>query len=261
MDRVVLRGYNPRVLQNQLHSLVVLKPVNFCSIIRRQTRRRSSGIVENVRRFPRKIGGENSLGLEKMRLKKSRCWHDKSDIVDAGNGSASVAGFAGRARVDPKADGEQQVVINRQGNVGREFFGIEAFEGVDELVGHLCGILRRGDGQGCRGVGQGSGVVNSGGGGGIVDGDRGVHERGGGDQVLAGVLIGGDQGVGGLAWGDDDGVDGEGLDVSGVDFDDGELVAGDLEEEFFIEGSVDYAEEVGLAGLNTQCEAAYMYQV
>lgn len=132
-------------------------------------------------------------------------------------------------------------MIDLQGDSRGVFSGIQTFEGIDETVCDLCGVFggRRGENR-RGGTGEsGAGVVERGGGGEVVDGDRSVHERGSGDEVFAGFLVGGEEGVGGLAGSDDDGVDAEGLCVGGVDFDDGEVVAGDLEEELFIECSVD----------------------
>ena len=72
--------------------------------------------------------------------------------------------------------------------------------------------------------------------------DDGVG-RGGHVEVGVGVdRLGGEEDVGGLARGDDQGLDGERLDIDGVDLDDGEGVVGDGEEELVVERGVDEAQ-------------------
>lgn len=252
MNRVVLWGYNPGVLQHKLNRGVVGQPVDLGPIGGLQVLRPSAGEVEGVRWISWKVGGVNPADVEVMGLEERRGGHDERDVVHAGHDPAPVAGLARRARVDPQAHREIQVVVDLQRHLRRKLLGVQAPEGVDETVGHLCGVDERSLGEGGRRGGERAGVVDSGGGSYVVDGDRRVHERRCSHEVLAGFLVSGDEDVGGLAGGYENGVDLERLDIDGVDFDDGELVAGNLEEELFIERSVDYSQQVGLSTLNRQ---------
>lgn len=213
MNRMVLRCYDSGILQNQLNRGVVRQSINFGAVGGLQIGRRCAGKVIAVRRVRRKIGGEDPTDIEEMSLKKGRGWHHESDIVDAGHDSASVAGFAGGTGIDSQTDGEKQVVIDLQGYLSRIFLGIQALEGVGEVVSHLGSVDWRSLGGSGLGGGESTGVMKSGGGGDVVDRDGGVHESRGGDQVFAGVLIGGQEDVGGLARCDEDGVDLERLNV------------------------------------------------
>ena len=113
--------------------------------------------------------------------------------------------------------------------------------------------MQRRVGDGGRSAGKGAGVVDSGGCRHVVDGDGGVHERRSGDQVLAGAEAGGQEYVGRLARSDEDGIGCEGFRVSGVDFDHGQFMAGDLEEELFVHCSVDDSKQICLSWLYRQC--------
>lgn len=250
MNRMVLWGYNTSVLQNKLNRGVVCQPIDLCPIVGLQVLRSGTREVESDGWVGRKISSVNPTDVEEMSLKKCHGGHDETDVVDAGHDSASVACFACRARVDPQPDCEKQVVVDLQRDLRRKLLGVQALEGVDETVGDLGGVNERRFGDSRRGAGEGAGVMKSGGGSYVVDSNGRVHERRGGDQVLAGVLIGGDEGIGSLARSYKNSVDLEWLYVGGINFDNGELVAGNLEEKLFIERSVDYSQQIGLSVFN-----------
>lgn len=90
----------------------------------------------------------------------------------------------------------------------------------------------------------------------VYGNNRSVHKWGGGNQVLARVLVRCDKGIGGLAGGNHNGVSCEGFYIGGIDFHDCQFVSGDFEEELFIERSIDDAEQVGLAAFYRQLKAA-----
>nr|GLL36912.1 hypothetical protein PanWU01x14_324450 [Ipomoea trifida] len=241
MDGMVFRGYDPRVLQNQLDSRIVRQPVKLRPRRSLQIGRTGAGVVKSIRRIRREISGENPLCTEEMGLQEGRGGHHKSDVIYTGHDPAPVRGLAGRARVDAQPDREEERVVHALGNVRGELLRIEASKSVYEGVGHGGGVFGRGGGEGGGAGGECAGVVESGGGCLVVDGDRSVHEGGGGHHVLAGALVGGDDDVGGLPRGDHNRVSLEGLYVRGINLHHRHLVAGDLEEKLFIERSVDHS--------------------
>ena len=87
-------------------------------------------------------------------------------------------------------------------------------------------------------------LEDAGDGGVVVDvGPEDGVERGGHVEIGVGVdRLGREEDVGGLARRDDQGLDGERLDVDGVDLDNGERVVGDREKELVVERSVDEAQ-------------------
>lgn len=241
MDGMVFRGYDSGVLQNQLDCWIVRQPVKLCPRSSLQVGRTGAGVVESERRVRREISGEHSLYAEEMGLQESGGGHDKRDVVYTGDDPAAVGGFTRRARVDAESHREEERVVDGLGNVRRELLRVETSQRVCEAVSHWGGVFGWCGGEGCGAAGECAGVVESGGGCLVVNGNRSVHEGGGGQHVLAGALVGGDDDVGGLPRGDHDRVSFEGFYVRGVDLDDSHLVAGDLEEELFIERSVDHS--------------------
>lgn len=194
-----------------------------------------------------------------MRLEQRRRGHDEADVVDVSHHAAAVD--AGGAGVDSNADGEEEGVVDGGGDGGGVVLGVEAAEGVHEGGGDWGRVSRGGGGEGGGGEGGGGVVAEGGCGDLVVGGYDGVHEGGDGDYVFSDGVIGVEEGVGGLAWPDEDGVGGEGLCVGGVDLDDGEAVAGDLEEELFVHCCVYDAEEVCFAALYVETVAFHIQQL
>lgn len=137
MNRMVLWGYQPSILQNKLNRGVVSQPIGLRPICGLHVRQSGTGVVESDRWVCWEISSVNPTDIEEMSLKKRSGGHDESDVVDAGHDSASVAGFACRARVDPQPDCEKQVVVDLQRDGSRILLGVQALEGVDETVGDL----------------------------------------------------------------------------------------------------------------------------
>ncbi|CAK9323330.1 unnamed protein product [Citrullus colocynthis] len=102
--------------------------------------------------------------------------HYKSYIVDTGYYSASIGGLASGTWVNSKPNGEEEVVVDCQWDIGRVLFGVQASEGVCEGVGNLGCVLGRGVCAGCEGCGQCTGVVHGGSGGLVIDCDWSIHE-------------------------------------------------------------------------------------
>lgn len=187
MDRVILRENHSGALQHHLHRRIERQSVQPRPPRRPQIRRllSFSGVVVRHRRLRGEVVAENAADFEEVRVEEGDLRHDEGDVVYVPHRPEAEAVGAAAAVLQAEADREEQRVLDLEGDVGRVVGGVETAEGLREAGGDRRGVLRRPVWKECAGGGWGSGVDHGGGRGGVVDRDRWILVRRGGDLVPA----------------------------------------------------------------------------
>lgn len=123
---MTLGHQHPCILQNYLHGRIIGESVKSCSFFGPHVRGLYARVVVRDFRMPREIVRENTADIEEMRLKQSYIWHGKRHVVEVCNHSESL--HTSKAIVEAKANCEKKRVIDRQRDVARELFRIQASE-------------------------------------------------------------------------------------------------------------------------------------
>ena len=271
VQRVALDAEDAGALHHQLHVGAVrddhqLGPVGHVGVVGRRPR-----VVERRQRRHGEVRLVDAAGQAgEVRVQQRLGREHEGDVVHGRRELRRVGGAlargVGRARVRAQPHREEEPLVHRLRHRRRVLRRREAEE-LGREVADEAGVVelrqrrpveRQGLVEARRGGGRvGVLVLEDAGDGGVVEGGRPAGGVGPGGHVVVGGRVErlrGEEHVGGLARGDHQGVDGEGLDVDGVDLNDGERVVGDGEKELVVERRVDEAEHVRLPWLHLQLE-------